>query len=100
TTNDMPIVYPPTFDALGLIPFQVNPHYLDPDPSSTHKGETREDRIREFHEENTTPVLGLREGSMLRVEDDVVTLIGDKPARIFKPGETPYELETGSRVEL
>ncbi|HYO78313.1 MAG TPA: dipeptidase PepE [Thermoanaerobaculia bacterium] len=100
TTNDMPIVYPPTFDALGLIPFQINPHYLDPDPSSTHKGETREDRIREFHEENTTPVLGLREGSMLRVEDDVVTLIGDKPARIFTRGETPYELETGSRVEL
>ncbi|HEX8252904.1 MAG TPA: dipeptidase PepE [Thermoanaerobaculia bacterium] len=100
TTNDMPIVYPPTFDALGLISFQINPHYLDPDPSSTHKGETREDRIREFHEENTTPVLGLREGSMLRVEGDVITLIGDKPARIFKRGETPYELETGSRVEL
>jgi dipeptidase E len=100
TTNDMPIVYPPTFDALGLVHFQVNPHYLDPEPSSTHKGETREDRIREFHEENETPVLGLREGSSIRVEDDAITLIGDKPARIFERGLPPYELEPGSRIAL
>lgn len=100
TTNDMPIVYPRTFDALGFVPFQINPHYLDPDPSSTHKGETREERIREFHEENTTPVVGLREGSMLRVDGDVITLLGDKPARIFRRGETPVELPTGSRLEL
>jgi dipeptidase E len=100
TTNDMPIVYPPTFDALGLVPFQINPHYLDPDPNSTHKGETREDRIREFHEENTTPVVGLREGSMLRVEDGAVTLVGSKPARIFRRGEAPVEVETGLRLEL
>ena len=100
TTNDMPIVYPPTFDALGLVSFQINPHYLDPDPHSTHQGETREVRIREFHEENTAPVVGLREGSMLRVEDGVVTLVGDKPARIFRRGETPFEVETGSRLEL
>ena len=100
TTNDMPIVYPPTFDALGLVAFQINPHYLDPDPNSTHKGETREDRIREFHEENTTPVVGLREGSMLRVEDGVVTLVGSKPARIFRRGEAAVEVETGSRLEL
>jgi dipeptidase E len=100
TTNDMPIVFPPTFDALGLVPFQINPHYLDPDPGSTHKGETREDRIREFHEENTTPVVGLREGSMIRVEGDAATLIGDRPARIFRRGEAPYELPVGSRIDF
>ena len=100
TTNDMPIVYPPSFDALGLVPFQINPHYLDPDPSSTHHGETREQRIREFHEENTPPVVGLREGSMLDVRDDVVTLVGSKPARIFRRGEEPVEIETGSRIAL
>lgn len=100
TTNDMPIVYPPTFDALGFVNFQINPHYLDPDPSSTHHGETREQRINEFHEENATPVVGLREGAMLEVSDDVITLIGDKPARIFRRGEEPYELEPGSRVSF
>ena len=100
TTNDMPIVYPPSFDALGLVPFQINSHYLDPDPNSTHHGETREQRIREFHEENTPPVVGLREGSMLDVRDDVVTLVGSKPARIFRRGEEPVEIETGSRIAL
>jgi dipeptidase E len=100
TTNDMPIVSPPTFDALGLVPFQINPHYLDPDPGSTHRGETREERIREFHEENTTPVVGLREGSALRVEGEAVTLIGDRPARIFRRGEAPLELPAGSRLAL
>ena len=100
TTNDMPIVYPPTFDALGLVPFQINPHYLDPEPTSTHKGETREDRIREFHEENATPVVGLREGSALRVQGEVVTLAGERPARIFRRGEAPFEIAPGSRVEV
>jgi dipeptidase E len=99
TTNDMPIVYPPSFDALGFVPFQINPHYLDPDPNSTHKGETREERIREFLEENDTPVVGLREGAMLRVEDGEITLVGDKPARIFRRGVEPVELRPGSRVE-
>jgi dipeptidase E len=99
TTNDMPIVYPPTFDALGFVPFQINPHYLDPDPNSTHKGETREDRIREFHEENATPVVGLREGSMLRVEDGVTSLAGEKTARLFRRGQEPAELPPG-RIEL
>ena len=94
TTNDMPIVYPPSFDALGLVPFQINPHYLDADPESTHKGETREERIREFHEENDTPVVGLREGSMLAVRDGVATLAGSKPARIFRRGQEPVEAET------
>jgi dipeptidase E len=100
TTNDMPIVYPPSFDALRFVPFQINPHYLDPDPTSTHKGETREERIREFLEENETPVVGLREGSMLWVEGDAVKLIGDRPARIFRRGQEPEELEPGNLIRL
>ena len=99
TTNDMPIVYPPSFDALGLVPFQINPHYLDPDPESTHHGETREERIREFHEENDTPVVGLREGSMLAVRDGAVTLVGSKPARIFRQGQEPLEVQSGSVMD-
>lgn len=91
TTNDMPIVQPPSFEALGLVSFQINPHYLDPDPGSTHMGETRETRIREFHEENQTPVVGLREGSMLRVEDGSVWLKGLAGARIFRRGQAPVE---------
>ena len=98
TTNDMPIVYPPSFDALGFVPFQINPHYLDPDPGSTHKGETREERIREFLEENDALVVGLREGSMLRVENDAATLLGLRPARLFRRGAEPVEIETGSRI--
>ncbi len=100
TTNDMPIVYPPSFDALGLVDFQINPHYLDPDPNSTHKGETREERIREFLEENGTPVVGLREGAMLRGESGAITLVGNKPARIFRREAEPEELPPGSRVDL
>jgi len=92
TTNDMPIVEPPTFDALGLVPFQINPHYLDPDPGSTHMGETRETRIREFHEENEAPVVGLREGAILRVDDGAVTLQGIAGARIFRRGKEPVEV--------
>lgn len=95
TTNDMPIVQPPSFDALGLIHVQLNCHYLDPDPSSTHKGETREERIREFHEENDALVVGVREGTMLRVEDGAVTLLGEKPARIFRRGKEPVEAAPG-----
>jgi dipeptidase E len=92
TTNDMPIVEPLSFDALGLVPFQINPHYLDPAPGSTHMGETRETRIREFHEENETPVVGLREGAMLRVLGDSVELRGRAGARIFRRGEEPVEV--------
>ena len=92
TTNDMPIVQPPTLNALALVPFQINPHYLDPDPGSTHMGETRETRIREFHEENATPVVGLREGAMLRVEGDAVELRGRAGARIFRRGQEPVEV--------
>jgi dipeptidase E len=100
TTNDMPIVYPPTFDALAFVPFQINPHYLDPDPTSTHKGETREERLREFHEANDTPVVGLREGSMLWVEGDDVRLVGDRSARVFRVGTEPVEIEPGTRIQV
>jgi dipeptidase E len=99
TTNDMPIVEPRSLDSLGLIPFQLNCHFLDPDPSSTHMGETREERILEFHEENETPVVGLREGSALTVHDGAVTLLGTKPARIFRRGQTPVEVAAGTRVD-
>lgn len=95
TTNDMPIVQPPSFDALGLVPFQLNPHYLDSDPASTHKGETREERIAQFHEEDDTPVIGLREPSMLRVVDSEVTLVGTATARIFRRGQPPVEVGPG-----
>src|SRR5256886_10066241 len=96
TTKDMPVVQPPSFEALGLVPFQISPHYLDPDASSTHMGETQEERILQFLEENEEPVVGLREGSILRVQDGVVTLKGTATARIFKRGEAPVEIAPGS----
>ncbi|WP_310992568.1 dipeptidase PepE [Aequorivita marina] len=96
TTNDMPIVYPPSFKTLGAIPFNINPHYLDPDPGSKHMGETRETRIGEFHTQNTIPVVGLREGSWLRVKGDEVILKGELEARIFEQGKKPYEVETNT----
>ncbi|MCA8952604.1 MAG: dipeptidase PepE [Planctomycetes bacterium] len=91
TTNDMPIVEPPSFRALRLVPFQINPHYLDPDPGSRHMGETREERIVQFHEENDTPVLGLREGCMLRVENHTIELRGTTGARLFQKDRAPEE---------
>ncbi len=95
TTNDMPIVYPPSFDALGFVPFQINPHYLDPEPGSTHKGETREERLLEYLQENERPVVALREGSSLWVENANVTLLGEKTARIFRRGHAPEEWNAG-----
>lgn len=96
TTNDMPIVYPPSFRTLGLVSFNLNPHYLDPIQGSQHMGETRETRINEFHQYNSQPVLGLREGSWLEVLGNNVTLKGDLPARLFQQSKAPIEIETGS----
>ena len=96
TTNDMPIVYPPSFQTLGLIPFNLNPHYLDPEVNSQHMGETRETRIKEFHAFNAIPVLGLREGSWLEVKGEKIILKGSLQARLFKQNQNPEELETES----
>lgn len=98
TTNDMPIVYPPSYDTLGSIPFNINAHYLDPDPNSTHKGETRETRIKEFHVYNKIPVIGLREGSWLEVNGNDIILKGKLKARWFKKDKTPLELAPDSQI--
>ena len=100
TTNDMPIVQPPSFNALALVSFQINPHYLDPDPSSKHMGETREERIMQFLEENDTTVVGLREGAMLRIENGETELRGSTGARIFRRGREPLEILPGARVNV
>ena len=96
TTNDMPIVYPPSFRTLGLVSFNLNPHYLDPIEGLQHMGETRETRINEFHHYNPQSVLGLREGSWLEVLGKTITLKGDLPARLFQQGKEPIEIETGT----
>jgi len=100
TTNDMPIVYPPSFDTLGLIPFNINPHYLDPDVNSSHQGETRETRIKEFHVWNDIPVIGLREGSWLEVQGRQIVLKGELSARLFRKDKNPVEIETGNHFEV
>jgi dipeptidase E len=99
TTKDMPIVEPPSFDALGLVPFQISPHYLDPDPNSTHMGETQEERILQFLEENDTTVLGMREGVMVRVEHGSYVLKGSTGARIFRKGHEPLETVPGQKLD-
>jgi dipeptidase E len=99
TTNDMPIVYPPSFKTLGVIPFNINAHYVDPVTGSTHMGETRETRIREYHTQNTVPVIGLREGSWLQVHGDSIVLKGPHTARIFEQGKKAYEVETSSLLD-
>ena len=97
-TNDMPIVYPPGYITLKLIPFNINAHYLDPDLNSTHKGETRETRIKEFHTYNDIPVLGLREGSWLQVNGDEIILKGKLPARLFEQNKDPKELQPDTEI--
>src|SRR5579859_4172580 len=96
TTNDMPIVEPAGLTALGLIPFQLNPHYTDPDPDSTHMGETREQRLLQFLEEDDVPVLGLREGSLLRLRGQTLSLEGTVAGRLFTRGAAPEECAPGS----
>ena len=98
TTNDMPIVQPRSFDALSLVPFQICPHFQDPDPDSKHMGETQEERILQFLEENETTVLGMREGAWVRVEGRSVMLRGTNGARIFRRGQAPVEAVTGDEI--
>jgi dipeptidase E len=100
TTNDMPIIYPPSFKTLGTIPFNINPHYLDPIEGSKHMGETRETRIQEFHTYSTIPVVGLREGSWLAVQGDQITLKGSLSARIFEQGKDAYEIDPESLIKF
>ena len=100
TTNDMPIVQPPSFTSLALVSFQINPHYIDADPRSTHMGETREQRLREYLEENEIPVLAIREPAILRIENEVVTLEGESGAKIFRRGREPQDVPSGSLVEI
>ncbi len=99
TTNDMPIVPTANLLALGLVPYQINPHYLDPDPASTHKGETREERLLQYLEESPVPVVALRESAYLRVENGVSRLLGERGARVFRRGTPPFEIETGAEIE-
>lgn len=98
TTNDMPILDPEGFDALGLVPFQINPHYLDPDPGSTHQGETRAQRLTEYCEENDVPVLAMREGAWLHVDSESAALRGASGAVLFRRGHQPAEIAAGTDV--
>jgi dipeptidase E len=98
TTKDMPIVQPRSFDSLGLVPFQISPHFQDPDPNSRHMGETQEERILQFLEENETPVVGIREGAWLVCENGAVTLRGEAGARIFRRSEVPVEAKPGENI--
>ena len=98
TTKDMPIVQPQSFDSLGLVPFQISPHYLDPDPNSRHMGETQEERILQVLEENDTPVVGLREGAWLLAEGDSVVLKGSSGARIFRRGHAAVEARPVAQI--
>jgi dipeptidase E len=98
TTKDMPVVQPPSFESLGIVDFQISPHYLDPDSNSTHMGETQEERILQFLEENEAPVVGLREGGMVRIESNKITLKGSAGARIFRRGQPPVEMSPVSEL--
>lgn len=98
TTNDMPIVYPPSFECMGLVPFNINPHYLDPNPDLKHNGETRETRIKEFLTQNENKVIGLREGNWIRRTGNSITVEGSELTRIFEKDKEPYEIESGSSL--
>jgi dipeptidase E len=100
TTNDMPIVEPPTWCALNLFPYQINPHYIDAGADSMHMGETREERLLQYLEENEGPVIGMREGAMLRVKDGRIHLRGLRGARIFKRGCAPEELMPPAELKI
>ncbi|MDP4664760.1 MAG: dipeptidase PepE, partial [Flavobacteriaceae bacterium] len=100
TTNDMPIVYPPSFESIGIVPFQINPHFIDAEENSTHMGETRETRIAEYLYHNNTPVLGLREGSFIEIKGDSITLKGPLSAPLFRSGSVTKELPTGSDLKI
>jgi dipeptidase E len=100
TTNDMPIVYPPSFNALNLVPFNINPHYIAPDPARQHMGETRDQRIREFHEMNDYPVVGLREGAMLNIRDSRILLQGSTGARVFLKQRKPLDYKNGDDLSF
>lgn len=98
TTNDMPIVYPPSFECMGLVPFNINPHYLDPNPDLKHNGETRETRIKEFLTQNNTKVVGLREGNWIRKIGQKITVEGKELTRIFEKDKEPYEIAPGTEL--
>jgi len=100
TTNDMPIVYPPSFRSLGVVPFNINPHYIDPVPGLKHMGEHRDMRIREFLDFNNIPVIALREGSYLKVDGGYMELGGKLSARIFEKNVEPYELNPGKNLSI
>ena len=106
TTNDMPIAYPASgFEALNLFSYQINPHYLDPDPGTSHKGETRDQRLAEFHQENNTPVIGLREGAYININTDFAAtkelyVGGINGAKIFIKDKTAYEAPVNEKFVL
>ncbi|AOZ99668.1 dipeptidase PepE [Flavobacterium commune] len=100
TTNDMPIVYPPSFKTLGLIPFNLNVHFIDADSQSTHMGESRETRINEFHHFNNFPVLGLKEGSWLEIKDGKIILKGKLSAKLFQKNRIPVEIKPNSELSF
>ncbi len=100
TTNDMPVKQLNNFNAINVFPYQINAHYLDPDPNSTHKGETRETRLKEYMVFNETPIIGLREGCMVHVEGEKMLLKGSTGARIFKRGHDPMEISPVCEIKI
>ena len=100
TTNDWNVVGLDRFDAIGLVAFNINPHYKETDPAMAPGSETRDDRIREYHVVNANPVLGLEEGALARVEDDAVTALGTARIKLFRPGADPVWFAPGARIPV